>query len=128
MRLFPFEAARLQLDFEATSLDELIQRYVLATLYFATNGQSWKKQYNFLSMDHVCLWHEFEQEAGVTCNDNNDVTSIKLDGIGLKGAIPPDMALIHPLHTLSLTANELLGGIPSTIGMLTKLRVLDLRT
>jgi hypothetical protein len=118
----------LQLDFEKTSLDELVQRYVLATLYFATNGESWSQQYNFLSTDHVCLWHTFEQDAGVTCNDNNDVTSIKLDGIGMMGLIPPDLALIHPLHTLSLTENGLLGSIPSTIGMLTKLRVLDLRT
>jgi hypothetical protein len=118
----------LQLDFEKTSLDELVQRYVLATLYFATNGKSWNQQYNFLSMDHVCLWHTFEQDAGVTCNDNNDVTSIKLDGIGMTGSIPPDLALIHPLHTLSLTENSLLGSFPSYIGMLTKLRVLDLRT
>ena len=36
----------------------LIQRYILAVLYYATGGEQWKNQYSFLSQKHECLWNQ----------------------------------------------------------------------
>ena len=35
---------------------EFVSRYVLATLYFATNGENWVYQFNFLSELNTCSW------------------------------------------------------------------------
>lgn len=63
------------------------QRYVLALLYFATNGQSWYLQYNFLSAFDECQWtsvytpvtnavkEEFSAK-GVMCNDQGQVEKL----------------------------------------------------
>ena len=50
-----------------------IQRYVLATLYYSTNGDEWIDTSNWLSSDTECVW------AGVECDDTTRaVTSIEL--------------------------------------------------
>ena len=41
-----------------------LQRYILALLYYGTNGVEWTQQGNFLSNENVCSW------KGVFCDDN----------------------------------------------------------
>jgi hypothetical protein len=36
----------------------LIERYIIALLYFATNGPLWKSKYEFLTPRSVCDWNE----------------------------------------------------------------------
>lgn len=48
------------------------QRYALATLYYSTNGNSWKNNEGWLEPVDECTW------AGVTCDDFNVVTELKL--------------------------------------------------
>lgn len=59
-----------ELDFDATSTSILIERYALAVLYFALDGDSWDSSYGFLSEDDVCDWNgpgsDFTQ--GVLCS------------------------------------------------------------
>jgi hypothetical protein len=45
-----------------------IERYVLALLYFSTNGKSWKNQYNFILPTSICDWND-EGGDGVLCNE-----------------------------------------------------------
>jgi hypothetical protein len=45
------------LDLESTSPVILVERYVIAVLYFATNGEGWVNQCNFLSPASVCAWN-----------------------------------------------------------------------
>ena len=56
----------------------ILQRYVLATLYYSTRGDSWNKSYNFLSEEHECKWFENEKDwildmspttHGIKCGD-----------------------------------------------------------
>ena len=56
------------------------QRYTLALLYFSTNGQEWKNQYNFLTKNDVCDWSEWKNGTllGVICNDEGRVTKVRL--------------------------------------------------
>jgi hypothetical protein len=79
-------------DASSTEVYEFVSRYIVATLYFATNGPSWYNQINFLSQDSVCSWQgistttdvsasEEEDDVttyGVTCNDDGKVIEINL--------------------------------------------------
>ena len=123
----------LQMDFDERNLDEVLDRYVCATLYYATGGGNWNKDYNFMSEENICLWHvpgaaPGEHAPGVQCNDNNEVVSIKLFDNNLGGRIPADLALMQTLKFLDLSANNLRGSIPTQIGLLTNLVEVDIRT
>ena len=56
----------------------ILQRYVLATLYYSTGGPNWTKSYGFLSDEHECKWFEEEKDwildmtpitHGIKCGD-----------------------------------------------------------
>ena len=56
----------------------ILQRYVLATLYYSTGGANWNKSYGFLSDEHECKWFEEETDwifdmtpitHGIKCGD-----------------------------------------------------------
>jgi hypothetical protein len=70
-----------ELDFSAQPKQILIERYVLALLYFMTNGKAWKNQFNFLGNSSVCAWFEYsaeaEEEIGVRC-DGDSVSLLEL--------------------------------------------------
>ncbi|CAI0438489.1 unnamed protein product [Linum tenue] len=63
---------------------------------------------------------------GVTCT-NSRVTSLQLSGMGLKGYLPSDIALLPELRTLDLSFNKgLEGPLPPSIGDLRNLTTLIL--
>jgi hypothetical protein len=41
---------------KAYSSDEIVERFILALLYYETDGPNWQESSNFLSTDHVCYW------------------------------------------------------------------------
>ena len=64
---------------------KIVERYVLAVLYYGMNGDSWTHQLNFMSgMDH-CKWHQTFQtnsgnkiRQGVECNSLGRITKLNL--------------------------------------------------
>lgn len=60
----------------------LQDRFVVAILYFATNGQSWRHQFGFLSGTSICTWTFGWQLStfgdGIECNENGEVSGINL--------------------------------------------------
>ena len=94
----------LSLDLVTTDIDlalpenelKVVQRYILALLYFSTNGQSWDEQHNFLSPNlDECDWTFVEGESdceidcefhskngvvvkGVTCDKQGRVERLRL--------------------------------------------------
>jgi len=62
---------------------------------------------------------------GVTVNDAH-VTNLELDGNQLSGAIPTDLGDLTSLRILDLSVNQLSGAIPSELGSLSSLEYLDL--
>lgn len=114
----------------------LIQRYVLAVLYYATNGhQGWftcsrvgdvaangcpQTTKRFLSIYHECTW------AGIGCNGNNFVTRLAFEDNGLSGSIPSEVGALSSLKTLRLERGKLSGSLPATLGDLANLEKLDL--
>jgi len=116
--------------------DEVIQRYVLAVLYFSTNGDSWTHcsagdvamdspcavgtETNFLADGSECDWY------GVTCGGSKTVTKIAFENNNLRGPIPDEISSLTDLVTLSLEKMNLSGTIPSVLGTLAKILSIDL--
>jgi hypothetical protein len=64
----------LEVDSGVLSLPEapsyvLVKRFVLAVLYYATDGAKWANNNEWLSGRSVCEWH------GVSCDANDDAVS-----------------------------------------------------
>jgi hypothetical protein len=62
-----------------------VQRYVLAVLYFALDGEGWNNDLHFTSNLHECSWFEREVDRdgeayamGVTCDSNLQVRNLIL--------------------------------------------------
>lgn len=106
---------------------KLIQRYVLAVLYFATSGEEWTvcstsngRCDDFLQSSDECLWN------GIACNDEGYVTEIQLDGSNLNGHIPQELGHLTYLEELNMDDNLLTGSLPSSLGSLAFLKYMDL--
>lgn len=69
---------------DSTDHRELVERYVLALLYFSTNGNRWRNQNNFLEPFSVCGWSD--ENTGAYCRDGMLVREIVLGKLFL--AIP----------------------------------------
>eukprot|EP00957_Ditylum_brightwellii_P209780 15363219-Ditylum_brightwellii.AAC.1 len=88
----------------------LEQRYILATLYFDTNGASWIKGSSggrkWLSQKSECKWYDVE------CSDDGFVKSINLESNNMDGTIPYEIESLHSLQELNLEFNKLSGPFP----------------
>lgn len=76
--------------------ERMIQRYIVASLYFATNKlEGWKDHYHFLSQMSECLWNDMDEFytnkkdyiSGCVCDENENVISIFLKGNNLNGEL-----------------------------------------
>jgi hypothetical protein len=117
----------------------LLQRYALATLYYATNlnNDSWKITSLWLTDTNECDWHNTSESPDV-CTTTTIMTSdgsiienivyrnLDLRENGLKGTIPDEISLLTSLKTIRLSKNELTGSIPSHVTTLNRLEYLDL--
>ncbi len=55
---------------------EILERYVLAVLYFATSGEGWLNVLNFLSSSSVCT--RSNGGKGVSCDQDDLVVALLL--------------------------------------------------
>lgn len=117
---------KLQLSVPVAPMDKrrFLQRFALATLYYATNGEQWSKQYNFLSGLDECEWNQekksFFTGAG-NCNESHMITMITLWNNNLHGVIPKEIAILTDLKVLSLFDNMLIGNVPDELTALDNL-------
>jgi len=115
-----------------TDAPNLLQRYILALLYFTTDGSNWEFSYNWLAPVPECQWREeradqYEVINGVCeCSADEKVTSIRLGYNSLIGTIPSELGQLDELEVIFLDINKLSGTIPSEIGNLVKLEKLNL--
>ena len=70
--------------------EALVERYVLALVFFSLNGKEWDLERNFLSSRHVCEWNDQPFETGwkdedlkhgVFCDKDNRVVHLLLGKI-----------------------------------------------
>lgn len=133
----------------------LLQRFALATLYYATDGpNSWFNATNWLSYEHhECQWMAKEVPGFCTCqtednrnptvypspcgdiNDDINTTVAKqqqqykfllLNANGLQGTIPDEVSWLTSLERLELVLNDISGTIPEQLGQLTLLRSINI--
>ena len=112
---------------------DVVQRYILAVLYFSTDGENWENcradgtgpcpaaANRYLSSSNVCQWFETE------CDVNGEIESIGLDDNSLSGVLPSELVSLQRLRVLQFDLNGGIGGmIPDAYGDLSNLRILDL--
>ena len=110
----------------------LIQRYVMAVLYFSLEGPHWKycssntlsacslsQGKRFLSDEETCQWF------GVKCLYGT-IIGIRIEDNNLGGVIPNEISLLSDLTFLGLEKGAISGGIPADISFLSNLEELDL--
>uniref|UniRef100_A0A7R9W7P3 L domain-like protein n=1 Tax=Pseudictyota dubia TaxID=2749911 RepID=A0A7R9W7P3_9STRA len=111
-----------KMEIDLSNEEGIVQRFVLATLCFATGGNaSSLTSMSFLSPSHECDW------GGVGCNEDQlTVVTLSLDNMYLNSTIPQELGLLEHLAFMSLRWSELYGIVPKSLGELKKLRHLDL--
>ncbi len=95
-------------------------REALEAFYTAANGTAWTNNTAWRSDRPLADWY------GVTVDDAERVTELKMATNGLSGSIPPELGRLSHLQKLSIGGNQLSGAIPDAIGRLTHLKELVL--
>ena len=115
--------------------ERLMQRFALATLFMALNGQRWIRQGHWLSATHhECDWTQtdlVDLSANSTGSDARATLlpvcsgypvrlyqELHLDGNNLQGSLPPEISLLTSLKKISLADNHLSGSLPTEVGLL----------
>ena len=95
-------------------------RDILAILYGATGGASWRNRNNWMTDAPLGEWHGVEVDA------EGRVTALRLTDNNLNGIIPHELGQLARLEELELFGNPLKGPIPPALGNLSRLRRLYL--
>jgi Leucine-rich repeat (LRR) protein len=129
------------LDMNAISL--IVERYVLALLYFATDGPNWFNQTDYLTGASVCDWKgidcDLEGVSSINLGENNLSRSLPselfslstleviwLNDNALTGTLTTELGLLSNLGSLRWQGNQFSGSIPTELGMCTALEHIDL--
>lgn len=114
---------------------KLIQRYIVALVYFAMRGEQWEQDLGFLSDQDECTWAMVEPSAvvgdiklaGVSCNEEGKVAQLRFPPGYLVGTLPAELRFLVDLETIALGNNKgIIGGIPDFVRDLPKLQHLAL--
>ena len=105
--------------------ETLIQRFAMATFYFATDGPNWRKSVGWLDYTDDCSWHNEADNFfdSVPCKNGKRI-ALTLQDNQLLASLPPEIGLLSHLEMLALYDNQLGGQIPSEVGRLTSLKSL----
>jgi hypothetical protein len=108
----------------------LLQRYILALLYFQLTGDNWTTcsriastncdASRFLSSDNECNW------GGIQCDIHGNVIGLHLDHQNLFGSLPTELGDLHYLNEINMDSNKLNGSIPPSLGKLEFLEYIDI--
>ena len=104
----------------AASAGPQSDREVLEVLYDGTGGPGWTNRRNWKTSAPLDQWY------GVTTDTAGRVMELRLDDNGLTGPIPSALGDLASLGLLNLGGNELTGPIPGELGSLASLGLLNL--
>lgn len=109
------------------SSSRLLQRYALAVFYYATGGDQWILNIDWLSYEnHECVWyHKRHDNQTIACDMEKNLLGLELTNNGLAGTLPLEMSLLTNLEILDVADNNnICGPIPTEVGLMTSLREL----
>ena len=115
-------------NFEDWSFQRQVQRFAMATIYYATGGPSWSNDAGgnkWLTNATECGWSQGDSQ-GNFCSKNDALVSLYQASNALRGTIPDEIGLLTSLNVINLGGNTLSGTVPSQLGSLTALTWLDL--
>ena len=115
---------------ESYTSNVIVQRYVMATFYYSTNGDRWVMNDRWLDGGDECQWFD-KSGARSPCGPRGDLTTLELDFNNIYGTLPPELGLLsNSLERIELRGGPstfLQGGIPSEYGSLTKMKAFLVR-
>lgn len=125
----------LQLKADEDPVERIAQRYSLAVLYYATNGESWLRDTGWLTgREHECTWYGLECENRQIVESANNqatvtvteamVTEMNLEDNNLDGGLTREIGVFRFLLKMSLYSNKVSSRLPSQIGELADLEYL----
>ena len=101
--------------------DEVTLRWVLASLYYGWEGDTWSSAEGWLGPDHICEW-EF-----IKCDFLGNVQELELSKNNLIGTIPNELIMLGDIQSIWLDGNKISGTIPGNmLGDMPKLSILYL--
>ncbi|KAG7349633.1 RHS repeat-associated core domain containing protein [Nitzschia inconspicua] len=106
-----------------------VSRYVMAVLYYATNGHSWKHDLSFLSEKKTCDWFQVFAppvgQLGVLCNRNSQqIVGFSFVSNNLEGSLPKELSHLTSVTYMESIGNSLTGSIPDDFQRLTSLQTM----
>eukprot|EP00980_Cylindrotheca_fusiformis_P028023 scaffold22577_cov122-Cylindrotheca_fusiformis.AAC.2 len=111
---------------ETYPIDRRLQRFSLATVFFATGGERrWVRNDGWLSNEDECLWYTGQNPETAICREGV-YEYLSLGNNQLRGTFPDEIALLPALKVIDLAQNLLTGNMPTTLGVLTSLREIHL--
>jgi hypothetical protein len=118
-------------ELSSYSYDKKLQRFALATLYYSTGGDRWLNDDLWLSDEDECLWFSTSADRS-PCDDAGSFANLELELNDLSGTIPAELVLLSNsltrIHITRVGEGLFLGGdIPTELGLLTNLEVINLR-
>ncbi|CAJ1936251.1 unnamed protein product [Cylindrotheca closterium] len=103
--------------------NEFFLRFVLSSLYFDLGGEAWKNTTNWLTGVKTCDWFGVECDLG----NKQHFQGLNLDNNNLVGTLPSIIGMLGNVSNIWLSDNQLSGTIPGTaFAKLSKLAVLFL--
>jgi hypothetical protein len=71
------------LDPETDPGRDILERFILAAFFFATDGGNWTNQFNFLQNRSVCEWYNGDPPpsdslSGISCNERGHVANLRM--------------------------------------------------
>ena len=94
---------------------QILQKYALATFYYATNGNDWVRNDGWLDVtgDPCVQEAETGDEVmfGVSCLNEQTIRQMSLPSNSLKGTLPLEFSLLEEVLVLDLSGNQLQGAL-----------------
>ena len=125
------------------SEEKRLQRFALATFFYATMGLNWTINSSWLSYDvDECDWYS-NFDVGVQldgqpyasvisqsvpnmtqCDEEGNYLQLVLAANGLVGTLPKEISLLSSARRIDLANNVIMGSLPTELGLLSNLEVL----
>ncbi|KAI2499862.1 hypothetical protein MHU86_14600 [Fragilaria crotonensis] len=97
---------------DSYSDEQKVQRFVLATLFYSTDGPDWVNSDGWISDINECTWFSYTE----LCDGSGNLLQVDLRENSLLGTLPVELSWLESLEKLNLKDNSLYGQIPREFG------------